>query len=255
MSCVTPHLYNTIAMYQYQQQQQLQQHPHHFLQARPFLLCHRLPAAVVSQYGALASSRPADPYQRLAEAQPPRNATKPLTPFSIADILQDGHDGSPSPPPRVVSGRHVRGGGADVGRRRSPDSTLGPRRPGSRRPDDGRPKTPHVVVAGGGRTISRPWDDSSERRTRRYSTGGEDEEEDDCDDIIDDDEEIEVDDVERRRLTTSGTTTSHQHAAAQSTTSVCPLDALLRMTSQPFDDPSSPGQPILLCIQQLTFLT
>jgi len=229
MSCVTPHLYDRVAMYQYQQQAQLQQHPH--LLARPLLLCHRLPA-VVGQYGAMPS-RSGEFCPRLGDAQLPRNHDKPLTPFFIADILRDGQSGSPSPP-ELVSGRQVRGG-VDVGRRRSPDSTLRPRRPGSRRGEDGRPRTP--PVSGGG-AISRPWDDT--QRARRQSTGPDDDD-DDCDDIIDDDEEIEVDDVETTKLTTSSTTSSKHDVVSQSTTSVCPLDALLRMTSQPFDDPSSPG--------------
>jgi len=229
---VTPHLYNTVTMYQYQQHQQLQQQQH--LLTRPLLLCHRLPA-VVGQYGA-EPSRPGDFYPRLAEVQLPRNPVKPLTPFFIADILRDGHSGSPSPPP-VVPGRQMRGS-VEVGRRRSPDSTLRPLRPASKRTDDVRPKTP-AVSGGGGRVISRPWDD--DERARRHSTN--DEDDDDCDDVIDDDEEIEVDDVERTKLTASSTTSNHD-ISSQSTTSVCPLDALLRMTSQPFDDPSSPGLTI-----------
>jgi len=206
MSCVTPRLYNGLAMYPYQQHPQLQQHPH--LLARPLLLCHRLP---VGQFGAL-TSRPGDPYQRLADAQPPRNPAKPLTPFSIADILRDGQPTSPSPP-AVVRGRQVRAG-------RSPDSTLRPRRPRS--------------------AISRPWND--DERPRRYST---DEEDDDCNDILDDDEEIEVD-VEDSARPTSSTTTSNRHhiTTSQTSTTVCPLDALLRMTSQPFDSSCSPGQTV-----------
>jgi len=232
MSCVTPHLYSSVAMYQYQHHQQLQQNPH--LLTRPLLLCHRLPA-VVGQYGALPS-RPAGLYPRLADAQPPRNPVKPLTPFSIADILRDGHSSSPSPP--MVHGKHVRAS-VEAGRRRSPDSTLQPRRPSSRRAEDGGRRTPH------GATITRPWDDTE--RSRQHSTDAEDD--DDCDDVIDDDEEIEVDDVEATRLTTTGKTVNRDAAASQSTTSsVCPLDALLRMTSQPFDDPSSPGQTFLLSL-------
>lgn len=226
MSCVTPHLYNTVAMYQYHHQQQLQQqHPH--LLTRPVLLCHRLPA-VVGGYGAVPSRPAGDFYPRLAaDAQLPRNPVKPLTPFFIADILRDGQSGSPSPPPppSVVPGRQVR----EVGRRRSPDSTLRPRRPGT---GSKRPRTPQGP-------ITRPWDDSELVKARRHSTGADDDD-DDCDDVIDDDEEIEVDDIETTKLMTS-TTTSNHDAAGQSTTSVCPLDALLRMTSQPFDDPSSPG--------------
>lgn len=86
-------------------------------------------------------------------------------------------------------------------------------------------------------------------QTRRLSTGIDDD--DDCDDIIDDDEEIEVDDVESSKLATSTTTSSHDAASQSTITSVCPLDALLRMTSQPFDDPSSPGLNILSAIATL----
>ena len=222
MSCVTPHLYNRVAMYQYQQQQ-LQPHPH--LLARPLLLCHRLPA-MVGQYDAV-QSRPGDLYPRVAEPQIARNHIKPLTPFSIADILRDGHSRSSSPPP-VVPARQVRSS-VDTGRRRSPDSTLRPRRPGSRRADDVRPRSPSTS---GGGAISRPWDDGE--RPRRHSTDPDDDH--DCDDVIDDDEDIEVDDVEMtQQMTSDHDTASHP------VTSVCPLDALLRMTSQPFDDPSSPG--------------
>jgi len=235
MSCVTPHLYNSVAMYQYHQQQQIQQnHPH--LLTRPVLLCHRLPA-VVGQYGGVPSRPGIGPYPRPVDVQPPpRNPVKPLTPFSIADILRDGQAGSPSPPASsVVPGRAVRAGVEASRHRRSPDSTLRPRRPGSLRADDGR-RTPH------GATISRPWDDSD--RPRRHSVSDA-EDDDDCDDVIDDDdEEIEVDDTDATRLTTTSSTTLKDRGVAashQSTTSVCPLDALLRMTSQPFDDPSSPG--------------
>lgn len=222
MSCVTPHLYNSVAVYQYQRHQHLQQHPH--LLARPLLLCQRLPS-VVGQYGAVSvPSGPDDPYQRLAAAQPPRNPSKPLTKFSIADILRDGQAESPSPPSPVVHARQVR----DEGGRRSPDSTLRPRRPC---------RTPP--------TISRPWDDD-QLPSRRHSTS-----DDDCDDDIgdDDEEDIEVDDVESSRLTSSSSiVTAKQHiTASKSTSSVCPLDALLRMTSQPFDD-TSPGQTLTQCI-------
>jgi len=105
MSCVTPHLYNTVhAMYQYhhQQQQLAAPPPHPHLLARPLLLCHRLPAVPARTPGA------GDPYRRLAEAQPPRNPAKPLTSFSIVDILRGGggREGgarSASPPPVQVS--------------------------------------------------------------------------------------------------------------------------------------------------------
>jgi len=135
----------------------------------------------------------------------------------------------------------------DAGRRRSPDSTVRARRPISRPTDDGGRRTPH------GPPLSRPWDDTA--RPRRHSTDAEDD--DDCDDVIDDDdvdddnEEIEVADVETSRLTTRSTTTS-THDAAVSQSSVCPLDALLRMTSQPFDDPLSPGETILILYYRYT---
>jgi len=200
-------------MYQYQQQQQLQGHPH--LLSRPLLLCNRLPA-VMGHYAARPTGR--DLYPRPSAEAPLRNAAKPLTPFFIADILRDGQAGSLSPPP-VVYGRQVRG-------RRSP--TLRPRRRGT---DEGRPKTPPSA-------ISRPWDD--EQAARRHA----DEDDDCCDDVIDDvdddDEEIEVDDSARSTKVTTPSRTLNHDSTSQSM-SVCPLDALLRMTSQPFDDPSSPG--------------
>jgi len=214
MSCMTPHLYSSVAMYQYQQQQQLAQHPH--LLARPLLLCHRgLPSVGSSRSGG-------DPFRRLAEAQPPRNPAKPLTPFFIADILRRGDTGrgrSASPPPPPA--RQVR------------DSTSRGRRHVSHRPWNDVDEPPRPAAAAARRHHSTDADDDDDDL----------ELDDCCDDVIDDDEEIDVDD----ERDTSTTTSSQRHHSISTSTNqlstsvVCPLDALLRMTSQPFDDSSSLG--------------
>jgi len=218
MSCVTPHLYNSAAMYQHQQNQRLRQNAH--LLTRPILLCHRLPA-VVSQFGAPPNRPAVDPFQHLADVQPPlHNPAKPLTPFSITDILRDGrkHCVSSSSPPSGIRLKQVRCS-VEMGAcpLLSPDS-IADRQSTLRTPPFG----------GGGRVvISRPWDM--------------DDDDDDCDDVLNEEEDIEVVDVE---TTASKTGSNHCHSATsvQSTSGVCPLDALLRMTSQPFDHSSSPGQ-------------
>ena len=105
MSCVTPHLYNTVhAMYQYHHQQQLAAPPppHPHLLARPLLLCHRLPAVPARTPGA------GDPYRRLAEAQPPRRMSAMEKGVSgLAGLRggggREGGARSASPPPVQVS--------------------------------------------------------------------------------------------------------------------------------------------------------
>jgi len=112
------------------------------------------------------------------------------------------------------------------------------------------------------RVITRPWNDDEEleerpRVRRRHSTDADDDPDDPDDDCVID-EEIDVDDVHVHETTTTrsknhqlhhitSVTHSQSSGSAATLSTVCPLDALLRMTSQPFDDSASPGQTTIHC--------
>ncbi len=178
-----------------------------------------------SQY---ASSRDQDryaPIKRLAmiQIQPPRNPNKPLTPFSITDIL-NGRLGTPSGRPRS---RGSRTADPDISHRQQP-SSVGPIRttpafPGHV-PSGFLPGPPGLRLHGlRGPTLDprhfiRPWDSAS-------SPGASSAGDEDRDAEEDEDEEIDIEDEKPPPKSKSGQS---------------PLDALLKMTSKTFDGRAGP---------------
>lgn len=227
------------------------------------------------------------PVARLPEVQSARQhhgppANKPLTPFSISDILQRNNSPPPPPASRVSQSHETSGIGHK--RRRHDDITVTI----SRRNSDemsARQKANNNNNA----SIRRPWDDDViDQSLSGYSTGSDsDVELDDYDDDrlvtkmmrVDDEhrdeEEVDVDDCgltspalpqqqqQRRQSSTrqavtrvsdnSPRPTSNTPTSASGSGVVCPLDALLRMASKPFDNGSSASGELKSNIRILNF--